>query len=229
MTRIVAAFFDLDGTLIDREPLMQEAVRQVTHERGLGFTDDDLAPLVGRAWQDVFRALDIGPGTGWDLAAFVGRVQDRAELLVRDGFETRVLDGGVELIHRLAGRGVPVWMVTGSLRREADVAIEQLGLGPVLDGSLAAEDYARGKPDPECYRTAAERIGVASALRSRCLVVEDSRPGVAAGRAAGMRVLATADANPPEGHPSHQDLRGAHVVVPALTAVDDDVLVRVMG
>ena len=228
MTLPAAAFFDLDGTLIDREPLMQEAIRQVTESRGLGFTDDELAPLVGRAWQDVYVALDIAPRTGWDLEQFLAEVLDCGEALLRGGYETRVLDGGVELITRLADQGVPVWMVTGSLRREADLAIEQLGIATVLGGSLAAEDYRRGKPDPECYLAAADRVGVAAAV-GRCLVVEDSHPGVAAGIAAGMRVLATADANRPPDHPSHQDLAAAHVVVPSLALVDDDVLARVLG
>ena len=229
MTLPAAAFFDLDGTLMDREPLMQEAIRQVTAARGLDFTDDELAPLVGRAWQDVYLALEIAPRTGWDLDEFLAEVLGCGEALLRGGYETRVLDGGVELITRLADRGVPVWMVTGSLRREADLAIEQLGLATVLGGSLAAEDYVRGKPDPECYLAAAAGVGVAPDAIHRCLVVEDSHPGVAAGVAAGMRVLATAEANRPPGHPSHQDLAAAHVVVPSLAVVDDEVLARVLG
>lgn len=229
MTAPTAAFFDLDGTLIDREPLMQEAIRQVGLAQGLGFSDDDLAPLVGRAWQDVHVALAIEPRTGWDLPTFLTHVLGCGSQLLRDGFETRVLAGGVELVRRLHDAGIPVWLVTGSLRREADHAIAQLGLGDVLGGSLAAEDYVRGKPDPECYLTAAARLGLAADQHDRCLVVEDSQPGVAAGRGAGMRVLATADANRPVGHPSHQDLGAAHVVVPSLAEVDDDVLARVMG
>lgn len=222
--RPAAAFFDLDGTLIDREPLMQCAVHLVTDRAGLGLTDDDLAPLVGRAWQDVYVALAIESRAGWTFPEFLDRVMGQAQALVADGFETEVLAGGVELIERLRADSVPVWLVTGSLRHEADLAIERLGIAGLLGGSLAAEDYTRGKPDPECYVAAAGRVGLGVSRHAECLVVEDSRPGVQAGLDAGMRVLATAAANRPAGHPSHQDLSGAHLVVASLEAVDDDAL-----
>jgi len=227
--RPAAAFFDLDGTLIDREPLMQQAVRDITDAAGLGYTEDDLAPLVGRAWQDVYVALDIEARAALTFASFIDGVMGRGQLLMDEGFPTPVLEGGVELIERLRVADVPVWLVTGSLRREADVAIRRLGIGALLNGSLAAEEYGRGKPDPECYLTAAGLAGVADGDRARCLVVEDSEPGVLAGVAAGMRVLATAAANRPADHPSHQDLSGAHVVVRSLADVDDMIMITVLG
>lgn len=224
-----AAFFDLDGTLMDREPLAQAAVKQLAADNGVFFTDEQLAPLVGRAWQDVHLRLDIGEQLDWDLAEFLDGVVGMCDQLVRDGFETRILDGGVALIERLRGDDVPVWLVTGSLRREADIAIRQLGIGSLLSGSLAAEEYGRGKPDPECYLTAARLVGLTADAHRACLVVEDSAAGVQAGLDAGMRVLATTAANRPSGHPSYQDVSAAHVVVESLADVDDAVLVRLLG
>ena len=220
----VAAFFDLDGTLIDREPLMQHAVHQVTDRAGLGFTEADLAPLVGRAWQDVYEVLDIERRASLTFVEFIDRVMGEAKRLVADGFETEVLAGGVALMERLHARSVPVWLVTGSLRHEADLAIEQLGIAPLLGGSLAAEDYTRGKPDPECYLAAAQRLALEPEDHCLCLVVEDSQPGVLAGIDAGMKVLATTAANRPVGHPSHQDVSAAHLVVSSLATVDDAAL-----
>ena len=71
-----AAFFDLDGTLIDREPLMQQAVRDITDASGLGYTEADLAPLVGRAWQDVYVALEIEARARLSFATFIDAVMD---------------------------------------------------------------------------------------------------------------------------------------------------------
>jgi beta-phosphoglucomutase-like phosphatase (HAD superfamily) len=224
-----AAFFDLDGTLMDREPLMQQAVRDITDAAGLGYTDAELAPLVGRAWQDVYVSLEIEERAGLTFGSFIDSVMGRAQLLMDDGYPTPVLAGGVELIERLRRADVPVWLVTGSLRREADVAIRRLGIGTLLNGSLAAEEYGRGKPDPECYLTAADLAGVVDGDRARCLVVEDSEPGVRAGVAAGMRVLATSAANRPPDHPSHQDLTAAHVVVASLADVDDATMQALLG
>jgi beta-phosphoglucomutase-like phosphatase (HAD superfamily) len=221
-----AAFFDLDGTLMDREPLMQAAIEMTARQRGEVFADGELSVLVGRAWQDVFLALHIESRLGLDLAGFLDGIMVSAEKLLADGFPARVLDGGVELIERLHGHGVPVMLVTGSLRREADVAIDQLGIAPHLVASLAAEEYRVGKPSPECYLAAAEMVGLRATGDSlaRCVVFEDSEPGIRAGLAAGMKVVATAAANRPAGDPSHQRLDAAHLVVAELTDVTDDAL-----
>ena len=220
-----AAFFDLDGTLMDREPLMQAAVADLFVAHGSAPAADDLAALVGRAWPDVHRALGVEASLGLDLDAFLADVLGRAERLVDGGFATEVLAGGRELVERLHRAGVPVLLVTGSLRREADAAIAHLGIGGCLRGVLAAEDYAPGKPDPACYLAASRLVGGGDGA----LVFEDSEVGVDAARAAGLRVLATEAANRPPGDPSHQDLRRADVVVAGLDEVTDAVLARALG
>lgn len=224
-----AAFFDLDGTLMDREPLAQAAVLEAAAQRGVHFSEEEVAPLVGRAWQDVHRALEIQEVLGWPYEEFLDHVLGQARDLLAAGFITRVLEGGVELIQRLRAADVPVWLVTGSLRREADDAIRHLAIGELLSGSLAAEEYGLGKPDPGCYLKAAGLAGVGETDIGRCLVVEDSEAGVAAGLAAGMRVLATTAANRLPGHPSFQDVSAAHVVVASLADVDDALIDRLLS
>ncbi len=228
--RLLAAFFDLDGTLMDREPLMEAAIQRSALAGGVALAPTETNVLVGRAWQDVHVALKIHERLGWDLGQFLAHTLGEADRLVADGFETTILPGGQELIERLDRQGVAVMLVTGSLRAEADIAIAQLGIAPHLRGSLAAEDYAVGKPAPHCYLDAARLVGIDPERDgARCVVFEDSTPGVAAGVAAGMRVVATAAANRPVGHPSWQDLRAAHVVVSGLDQVDDELLAEVVG
>ncbi len=227
--RPVAAFFDLDGTLMDREPLMEAAIQRAARGAGLEFAPGETNVLVGRAWQDVHRALRIDERLGWDLDTFLAHTLGAADDLVAAGFETTILPGGRELIERLDRHGVAVMVVTGSLRREADIAIDHLDIGGHLRGSLAAEDYAVGKPAPDCYLDAARTLGLDPTQDGgRCVVFEDSTPGVMSGVAAGMRVVATEAANRPAGHPSWQDLSAAHVIVPGLDHVTDDVLVSVL-
>lgn len=229
MTGLRAAFFDLDGTLIDREPLMTEAVARVCRREGLVLTESELHGLVGRAWTGVHLELAIEHRLGWGLEDFMVHVLLEGERLTEAGFPARVLPGAVELVTRLAGRGVPVALVTGSLRREAVVAIAQLGIGGHLAAVLAAEDYPEGKPDPACYRAALGAVGLADDDAVRCVVFEDSVVGVAAGRAAGMRVVGTTGANRPAGHPAHQDLSAADRVVHHLDEVTDELLEAVIS
>lgn len=226
MRRPAAALFDLDGTLIDREPLMAEAVRRSCADAGVHLPDDLLAATVGRAWPDVHHLLGIEQRIGWSLEGFLTTVHAVAEALVADGWPVAVLDGGVELVARLHRDGVPTAIVTGSTRRELDVAVAHLGLGRLLTTTFAAEDYPAGKPAPDGFLLAAGHLGVTPA---GCVVFEDSEVGVAAARAAGMPVVATAAANPPPGHPAHQDLSGADRTVRSLLEVDDRLIHAVLS
>lgn len=210
-----AVLFDLDGTLMDREPLMLESLRRAAADAGAPLGEGEAAAYLGRAWQDVYDGLRIGERTGLGFAEFLDRVVAWSEVLVADGHPMRVLDGGRALIEALGGAGIGVGVVTGSLRREAEAALAHLGVLDRLDVFVPAEDYGPGKPAPDCYLLAAERLGAAP---HRCVVVEDSEPGIGAGRAAGMWVVATAAANAPAGSPSHQDLSQADVVLAGLDA-----------
>lgn len=221
MRRPAAALFDLDGTLVDREPLMGEALRRACAGAGVDVPTETLAATVGRAWPDVYERLAVSRRAGWSFDRFMARVHAEADRLTADGWPVAVLDGGVDLLARLHGHGVPTGIVTGSTRRELDAVVADLGLGGVLTTTLAAEDYRDGKPAPDGFLRAAARLGVAP---GDCVVFEDSEVGVAAARVAGMRVVATAAANPPPGHPAHQDLSGAHRTVRSLAEVDDALL-----
>lgn len=216
-----AALFDLDGTLVDREPLTAAAVRRVTESQGWAISAGRLGSWVGRSWREVHAGLDVADRTGWDLDEWVGRVLDAADELLAEGFAVRTLTGGGELLRRLADRGVPIAVVTGSTHRELRSAEAGLAIGHLISDRVAAEDYETGKPDPACYLLAARRLAVRPA---RCVVFEDSAAGVAAARAAGMAVVATAEANAPQGSPAHQDLSAAHVVVASLGEVDEAVI-----
>ncbi len=212
-----AVLFDLDGTLMDREPLMLESLHRAAADAGAPLGAEEAAAYLGRAWQDVYDGLRIDGRTGLGFAEFLDRVVAWSEVLVADGHPVRVLDGGRALIEALAASGIAVGVVTGSLRREAEAALSLLGVLDRLDVFVPAEDYGPGKPAPDAYLLAAERLGAAP---HRCVVVEDSVPGIGAGLAAGMWVVATAAANAPAGSPSHQDLSRADVVLSGLDAAE---------
>jgi HAD superfamily hydrolase (TIGR01509 family) len=219
-----AALFDFDGTLLDREPLIEAAVVTLLERHGVAPPAGSV--VIGRAWQDIHADLGVERSLGWQVTDLVERSRAVAAELVDAGRLPRVLEGGAELIARLRDRGVPVAIVSGSTRAELRDGIEVLGVARHLACTLGAEDYRRGKPHPECYLAAAERLGAAPA---RCIVFEDSTVGVAAGLAAGMKVIATADANHPPGHPAWQDHTGAHAVVATLAEVTDELLAEVLA
>jgi HAD superfamily hydrolase (TIGR01509 family) len=114
---------------------------------------------------------------------------------------------------RRLGAARPLAIVTGSSRVEAAQALDALGLRDAFRVVLAAEDVPRSKPAPDGYLAAAAALGVAP---PECLVIEDSAHGIAAGRAAGARVVAVSAGNF-AGH----DQRGAERVLATLDEITD--------
>jgi len=218
---LAAALFDLDGTLVDREPLMTASLQSVMADLGHPLDDAAAAATIGRSWVDVHHELVEQKDIGVDLAVWHRQILFAAAALTAGGFPVRVLTGGVELIGAFAAAGLAVGIVTGSTRVELDEAVARLGITALLATTVAAEDYPVGKPAPEPYLVGAARLGVAP---HEVVAFEDSDPGVASARAAGTVVVATAEANPPAGAAGHQQLVGADVVVRDLAAVDESAL-----
>ena len=181
-----AVLWDMDGVLVDSEPLWTVA-------------EVELAAALGGTWNAEIKAAVVG--TRLEVAVptvlrFFG-VPDTAEqvaetsqwLLARmvELFQADlpVLPGTVELLAALRDEGVPMALVSSSYRVLVDAVLDQ-GVGP-FSLSIAGDEVQHGKPHPEPYLTAAQRLGVDPA---RCVVLEDSPSGVAAGEAAGCAVVA---------------------------------------
>lgn len=174
-----AVLWDMDGTLVDTEPLWREAQRWLVGEYGL----EPLSPaqeesLIGsslRAAAELFRAH----GVPLDTDALIRRVADRVTAGMRRRLEWR--PGARELVAALAGSGVPCAIVTNSTRSITDAVVHDSG-SDWFSHLVTSEDVLCGKPDPSGYLLAAERLGVDA---RECVAIEDSLAGVQAGVAAG--------------------------------------------
>ena len=205
--RPAALLLDLDGTLIDSEPIHRAAYRAFFAARG--WDEPDLAIFTGRRAEDVF-AVEPGPWAGHDpdeLAAEVTALVDR-------GDDPAPITGSAELFEAAARWGLAVAVVTSAgpawVRRAADGVLDALDR---VDVVVTADDVLDGKPHPAGYRLACERLAVDPA---DALAVEDSPAGVRAAVAAGVgRVVGVATTCDPA------DLRhaGAGVVVDDLHGV----------
>jgi HAD superfamily hydrolase (TIGR01509 family) len=181
-----AVLWDMDGVLVDSEPLWTVA-------------EIELAALLGGTWSDEIKALVVGtrldvavpailrffgaPDTPERVAETSGWLLNRMVELFAGRLAT--MPGAVELLAAVHATGVPMALVSSSFRVLVDAVLAQ-GIGPFAL-SLAGDEVGRAKPDPEPYLTAAQRLG---ADPSRCVVIEDSPSGVAAGEAAGCAVVA---------------------------------------
>ncbi len=182
-----AFFFDLDGTLVDTEMAWTRAIVDLLAEHGISVPREEVAAMVfGHSWPDIHAALHRAypqlpvRTVSEDAQALRAFYQRHAA-----DPQSMVIASSVAFLKRVA-RLAPCAIVSGSPRADVLVAAELCGVSRLLEFVLGAEDYNRGKPAPDSFLTAAERLDVDA---SECVVVEDSSAGVAAGRAAGMHVL----------------------------------------
>ncbi len=173
--RCDAVLFDLDGTLVDSRIACENLVRGWAARHGL---DAELisSQAQGRRNRDLVQQF-----TPHLAADEEGKRLDEEELLYRDG--NVAIAGAAELLSLLP---VGTWaLVTSASRKVAEMRLACADL-PRPAVLVSSDDVRRGKPDPEGYLLAAERLGVAP---ERCLVIEDTPAGLEAARAAGMRAL----------------------------------------
>ncbi len=187
---LAAVLFDLDGTLVDSERESAEAMARALLGHGVEIDQRDRDYIVGRSWVAIYESLcERYPALRWTRDELIAATADHREVVFAEQGITTL--PGAHRILELT-RHLPRAVVTGSSRREARSALGHLG---VLDGFgaiVASEDVERSKPAPDGYLAAMRTLGVAP---ERCVVIEDSEAGIAAGRAAGCAVLAVAAGN----------------------------------
>lgn len=178
LASLAAVLFDMDGTLIDSAASFRRACTNWCGEYGVTTHRMDEFMRGAPAAEGIRR---IFPGLSAESLA--ERAARFADLECADVTEVTAMPGALPLINRLDDLGLPWAIVTSAQRQLAALRLKAAGLAAETVVSL--DDVAACKPDPEGYHLAARILG---AEISRCLVVEDSLPGVAAGRAAGATV-----------------------------------------
>jgi len=193
LTRFRAAIFDMDGLLLDSERPIRDAWMQATRELGAPLDDARYLQLVGRTEPDTRQLLQgwLGAACSYDAARqrAVGLLE---QALGVDGYAVKA--GVRALLQALRERGVPCVVASSTHRAEVEARLQQAGLAAFFDGFNGGDEVARGKPHPDLFLLAAQRLQQAP---SQCLVFEDSEPGAHGAIAAGMSVVIVPDLKMP--------------------------------
>jgi sugar-phosphatase len=230
---VEAVVLDMDGLLIDTEPVWRVASAAVFAGFGIVLSEQDLLDSTGQpieelipVWRRRSPSPDGGQGAPAAGAGLAGaRLSDDkvADLIVDQVVahvkaEGEPMPGVTAAVARFRRYGLRLAIASSSPRRLIDAVCDRLGLDGI-EVRCSAMDEARGKPAPDVYLTAARKLGVAAAA---CLALEDSPNGVASAKAAGMRCVAIPDPLL-AGHPRYGE---ADLVLRSLTDLDDAALRR---
>ena len=188
-----AVIFDMDGVIVDSEPRHERAFREVIGE--LGYEDTHglrFADYIGRSDRELWVDFIARHKPRQTIEELLALKRERViEILER---EQPLFDGLAELAEKLAGK-YRLAVASGSEQAVVQAVLAFQGLRRFFPVVVSSAEVERGKPAPDIFLLAAERLGVTP---RECCVIEDSKPGIAAGLAAGMRVIAIANTHPAE-------------------------------
>ena len=207
-----AVIWDVDGTLVDTAELHYQAWGVLAREIGKRYTRKDFAATFGWRNPEIIPLL-FGQEYSPEQVDQLGRRKEdyyRAE--AAKGLN--LLPGVRELVSALDAAGFRQAVGSSAPRANIEMILAMTGLADVLSAVVSMEDTTRGKPDPQVFLTAAERVGTAP---SRCVVFEDAPVGIRAAKAGGMKAVGVTFV----GHHPEDALRaeGADLIVPSLREV----------
>ena len=210
-----AVIWDVDGTLVDTAEMHFRAWARMSAEMGRPFTRDDFTATFGRRNPEIIRFLFRQEFTD----AEVLEIGERKEIYYRQDAERGVtlLPGVRELLNRFQARGVRQAVGSSAPWGNLDLILRITDSSQYFEAIIGMEDTQRGKPDPQVFLVAAEKLGVPP---SRCIVLEDAIAGVEAAKAGGMKCVAVTFV----GHHSAELLKaaGADRVVKCFTEITAD-------
>jgi HAD superfamily hydrolase (TIGR01509 family) len=207
---VAAVIFDMDGLLVDSEPVWDKARSMMARAAGKSWNSDDHKAVMGvstQEWVDyMIRRLDL------TMAPQAVEAQIIAQMVALYERKIPFFKGAIEAV-ALAAEAFPTGLASGSPRQLIDTVTRHPALAEKFKAIFSADQVGRGKPAPDVYLAAAAAMGVAP---HDCVCLEDSGNGILAGKNAGMRVIAVPD---PRFPPSAEKLAQADVVLESLAQV----------
>jgi beta-phosphoglucomutase len=201
----IAVIFDVDGVLVDSYRAHFTSWRQLYGELGIDYSEAAFAGDFGRTSRDIL-CRSLGAETS---DARIRQLDQRKESLFRELLRADfpAMDGAVELIEALAADDFAIAVGSSGPPENIALTLEKLGCVDKVTAIVTGADVKRGKPDPQVFQLAAERLGMPAAS---CTVIEDAVHGIEAARRAGMTSIALT------GTATRQQLAAADLAVDSL-------------
>jgi len=219
LPKLKAVLFDMDGLIVDTEPIHFQAFRQYMKNHGVDMPESMMADFIGLPEADNLRDLKAKYRLDTSLEQMVAERRVIYLDLIRT-LPLRVFPGFWEFSAATRERGLRQAVVSSAPQEQVEIVLSRLFEGrpdgpaaDYFDGIVTGDDIHHNKPAPDIYLEGATRVGAAP---DRCLALEDSPPGAQSAVAAGMTAIAI-----PNEYTEGLDFPGAAAVLPSLDAARD--------
>ncbi|MBI5762388.1 MAG: HAD family phosphatase [Planctomycetes bacterium] len=204
----LGVIFDMDGVLVDSGPAHLQSWQLLAREMGRAITAEQFAHSFGQRSSEIITHI-----FGITDAVEIARLDARKESLYRDLVRGHVpaMPGAKELVTSLHAAGVRLAVGSSGPPENVKLVCEEMGLTLLMSAIVTGMDVQRGKPDPQVFQVAAERLGLSPAA---CVVIEDAPVGIEAAHRAGMACIALTSSHPRER------LSAAELVVASLGEIE---------
>lgn len=216
----LAVIFDMDGVLVDSYHAHHLSWQVVARQEGRDVSEAEFASTFGRTSREVIAAWDGAEEYSEAKIADLDRRKEAAfrEMLARD---FPPMPGVHALLERLHADGFALALGSSAPPENVDFVLDRLGRRGLFDGVVHGMDVTRGKPDPQVFLLAAQRVGVAPA---RCVVVEDAPQGIEAAHRAGMKAVGMVSTGR-----TREQLAAADLLVASLDQLTPEVLRKLIA
>ncbi len=208
-----AVLWDMDGVIADTADYHYRAWRDTFAERGVSFSKEDFMHYFGRRHDAIIKFALGDSLSPQEINSLSGKKQSLYRRLVSRNIVP--LPGAVALVKSLNRNGIKTAIGSSAVPENIDVILRGLGIRECFQAIAWGTEVAEGKPSPQIFLLAAEKLGVKPA---GCVVIEDAIAGVTAAKRAGMKCVAVTNSHPKD------KLKDADLVVDSLEKVDIEVL-----
>lgn len=176
--------FDMDGVLVDSEPLHYHALSSVLAAEGHAWTEEDNERLLGTTVEDSFRIISQTVPLSKPVDSYVSNYDDMVLSLLKGPLDPA--PGVMSLLQGIRVRGAPTAVASSSYRSWIAATLRSLGLTRYFSVTVSGEDVSHGKPAPDIYLAAARKLNLHP---SECVAIEDAPNGALSAKRAGLRVV----------------------------------------
>ena len=215
MKNVKAVIFDMDGVIIDSEPIHFEVDMQTMREFGVNISKDELNKYVWTTNEYMLNDLI----NKYKIQKSIKEILEyKMELTIRRIKETKInaISGIHELLISLKHNNIKTAIGSSSPKELIITVIEKFQLGKYFNCIVSGDEVKEGKPKPDIYLEVSKRIGV---NQEECIVIEDSRNGVLAAKNAGMKCFGFRNVNS-----GNQDLSKADIIVDSIRNIDIEII-----